>query len=40
MAELPTDRFKHNPLKVRSEINITFDLSVNDDNKLNQLREK
>lgn len=39
-AELPTARFKHNPLKVGGEFNISLDLSVNDGNKLSELREK
>ncbi len=31
---------KHNPLKVESEFNISLDLSVNDGNKLSEIREK
>jgi hypothetical protein len=39
-AELPTARFKHNPLMIGMEYSISLDLSVEDGNKLSQLREK
>ena len=39
-AELPTARFKHNPIKMGKEYNIALDLSVDDGNRLSQLREK
>lgn len=38
--ELPTTRFKHNPLLIGSQYNIALDLSVEDGNKLSQLQHE